>query len=701
MAIHPEVCAADAELALLGGCARFIMDDGYLVGPPAAAFAAAGRLVARLRAATGLEAQVAKFTCFSHFFPLAEYEPMRQLGARLGARHAPVAAGGLSLDGYGVLVGGVPLGDSVFEQQVLHEHCAQIESYGLTLREQLHADTHSLWALLHYCLQPTFDYWLQHLPPGVTLGFATRVDAVLADVVSTVAMLHPREWHPLVCRRLALPARRHGGGLRLRCELAPRAYVGSFVAASERFLPLPDGSGGFFSMLEPLFGARAFEEGGHRYATFTRQWTGDALRLAWVQMRAAVAGDAVEGPLDAEIAQIGADAFGGSYHLQRQLTIQVEEVAMRRLHRDVLELPLDDFVRLAWLGCDRFAQAIVPSWPTGGYACSAAEFAEVITTYLGLPAPCLRHVRGRMIHGSGRGGPQVCDAYGARLMCATLPGGGWDDHHDDVAEVVLQTVLRSGVRGERTPRGMFQDVLPPEALVRQCGRPDIVPDGLLQDVPFATRRGPAWRHTPRFLVDFKMVHLGASEYVRQRVQDRESRGGAVAGRERRVPRAYEMHAERLDETHHGVPAAEVEAGRMPPGPVLARLREYPPAVGLVFGAYGEASPAVHTLLSASVRQAAQDWRLLGSRSEAESRGLLTAMFVRDWGITAARAAARLRLSRVHYVGMPRAQVEALMRGVAPRAPARDPSSVRHGAGVARMDAAAGALVRESPGAMGG
>eukprot|EP00966_Prymnesium_polylepis_P027664 639466-Prymnesium_polylepis.1 len=33
VAIHPEVRALDAELAVHGGCARFIMDDGYACGP--------------------------------------------------------------------------------------------------------------------------------------------------------------------------------------------------------------------------------------------------------------------------------------------------------------------------------------------------------------------------------------------------------------------------------------------------------------------------------------------------------------------------------------------------------------------------------------------------------------------------------------------------------------------------------------------
>ena len=38
--IHPEVRALDAELAPSGGAVRFLMDDGYAVGPPHLVFPA-------------------------------------------------------------------------------------------------------------------------------------------------------------------------------------------------------------------------------------------------------------------------------------------------------------------------------------------------------------------------------------------------------------------------------------------------------------------------------------------------------------------------------------------------------------------------------------------------------------------------------------------------------------------------------------
>ena len=153
-----------------------------------------------------------------------------------------------------------------------------------------------------------------------------------------------------------------------------------------------------------------------------------------------------------------------------------------------------------------------------------------------------------------------------------------------------------------------------------------------------------------------------------------------------------------------MPAADVRAGHRAPGPVLACLRSFPPVAGVVFGGYAEGSPAVHTLHGEAVRRAAVGWRGLGSRSQAEARSVLAHMFARDWGLVAARAAARLRLSRAVFVGMSRARVESFR--AADRAamrPAVDPAAVRHGAPVERMDAAAGARLEalEYGGARGG
>ena len=78
--------------------------------------------------------------------------------------------------------------------------------------------------------------------------------------------------HPATRRRISLPARKHGLGIRSRVDLAPVAFIAGFTEAAERFLDRDLGGGitspGFFTMLEPLFGAGAFDQRGHRLSRF-------------------------------------------------------------------------------------------------------------------------------------------------------------------------------------------------------------------------------------------------------------------------------------------------------------------------------------------------------------------------------------------------------------------------------------------------
>ena len=88
-----------------------------------------------------------------------------------------------------------------------------------------------------------------------------------------------------------------------------------------------------------------------------------------------------------------------------------------------------------------------------------------------------------------------------------------------------------------------------------------------------------------------------------------------------------------------------------------------------FGAFAEASESVHTLCDfAATAGAAAAWRRMGSRTQAEARAFLVTQLRRSWGISAARAAAHLRTSRVCYVGMPARVAQGLRRAAQPRPP---------------------------------
>ena len=116
----------------------------------------------------------------------------------------------------------------------------------------------------------------------------------------------------------------------------------------------------------------------------------------------------------------------------------------------------------------------------------------------------------------------------------------------------------------------------------------------------------------------------------------------------------------------GVPPAARAADRQysAPGtnPILDRLRSFGQTRGLAFGAYGEASPDVHALLTvAADGLAARQWRDMGARTQEEARSFIVSSLRRRLGLVICREFARHRIRRVPYIGVPRAVVERRMQ----------------------------------------
>ena len=112
-AIHEAMYKLDAELSACGGAARFDMDDGYAVGPPRTLFQAIATFAEDV-CELGLETRVDKCRCYSVGVDLAAL-PDRPATMPLGSA--------ITEDeriGYGIVVGGVPVGDSTYVEAVLH-----------------------------------------------------------------------------------------------------------------------------------------------------------------------------------------------------------------------------------------------------------------------------------------------------------------------------------------------------------------------------------------------------------------------------------------------------------------------------------------------------------------------------------------------------------------------------------------------------
>ena len=131
-------------------------------------------------------------------------------------------------------------------------------------------------------------------------------------------------------------------------------------------------------------------------------------------------------------------------------------------------------------------------------------------------------------------------------------------------------------------------------------------------------------------MDFKILHLGVAQYASREAQ--EQRAPVVAIRARADHTDYQRMGRERDQRHHRVQAAAVVAGHTAPGPVLSLLRSYGLVRGLVFGAYAEASPDVHALLSHTASlEARRSWEEMGARGYHRGPGACVCGDVRRLG----------------------------------------------------------------------
>ena len=79
-------------------------------------------------------------------------------------------------------------------------------------------------------------------------------------------------------------------------------------------------------------------------------------------------------------------------------------------------------------------------------------------------------------------------------------------------------------------------------------------------------------------------------------------GGGVAAREAKIAGEKAAAAAALDGKHYPLTAA--------PGPFALALAHYPPALGVVFGMFGELSKGGHDLVKLSLRKGHHNWQLL-------------------------------------------------------------------------------------------
>ena len=239
LAIHPHVQWAAAELELVGGTVKFDMDDSYAAGPTADVFRVAGELARRLRRYCGVELQPAKSMAYN-----ADIGRLRTylnehpgLGYSTG-RLDDVTEGAPAGAGYGIMVSGIPLGDSRFVHDKLQKKVTRICEGVNKIQIALRCDhDQTLYAMLVLCYLATLTYEMRTLPPDVLKVHLRRADACFVAVAATATTIDFAASDALVQRRLRMPKRHFGGALRSLETTAPAAYAGAFCDVVPSFVP--------------------------------------------------------------------------------------------------------------------------------------------------------------------------------------------------------------------------------------------------------------------------------------------------------------------------------------------------------------------------------------------------------------------------------------------------------------------------------
>ena len=158
--IHDRVKEADMRLVELGGCARFGMDDGYMIGPPELVFEVLAEFAARIKEDSGCELNVSKCRMYS-----------KEEGACEAARkagHIPVELlhlkEGVHVNESGDLLRGltifnVPVGEEKYVAVKLRDKAKQVEkTTEAYVRDRRDEYPKELWTMLQFSLQHRITY---------------------------------------------------------------------------------------------------------------------------------------------------------------------------------------------------------------------------------------------------------------------------------------------------------------------------------------------------------------------------------------------------------------------------------------------------------------------------------------------------------------------------------------------------------------
>ena len=292
----------------------------------------------------------------------------------------------------------------------------------------------------------------------------------------------------------------------------------------------------------------------------------------------------------------------------------------------------------SWPEADKLSSQWLLALPGHSNTLTSAEFAECVAALLRLPSPACAQKIGEQV------GRRTVDRFGDAVMAETLSGDGWRKRHDQVKMRLLGFLRWAGIEVDCEVFNLFAGQIPQRGLARiEKGRKR---QGLVPDfqVRLPERDGRP-DDTSLVLAELKMISSCPTRYQR----DPRAAQKAVDRRASTLPAEYIKKARSMDQQYGGIQPGVV-------GPVEAKLTSFPPLRRWVFGAWGEASEDVHTLVhelaSARLRhqQLLEGRGLRKRRTEEAELSMLVGQVRKGLSVEAVRSQARCLLQRLSGLG---------------------------------------------------
>ena len=616
--IHKDVAWAREKLAPHAGAVFFDMDDSYAVGPPAEVVAVATQLAARLQSRCGVTLQPHKSKVY-----MRDPEAIRALRKTPGNESLNEYSIGRLPDtpedaprggGFGIMVAGVPLGDDKFVARTLANKVDKICEGNKTITETLRMkSTQAMYALLMYCSQPRLNYEMRILHPRVLDEHLSRMDKDILDAVCVASEVDfTRSDSARALRRLRLPLRARGGGIRSQRQVAPAAYVAATIESlvalrdvmdGEEVIPgIHDAVGRALLGPTPESSDAPFAYLIHRSGSECGRQLCEIWRRLGAECASGVDG-ACERVLDCDPTQAGYGKDGKiAPKLQHLITTQRDAVAEAALAKEIEAESDTAREKVVWRALDDYSSRFLGSLPTSASTSMAnAQFALACNNYFATAWEAFADA-GRDL-----------DKWGEPLV--SKAGSTIHKLRHDTLKLCLRDIIDgANIKVWTEVRNLFTHCAPETDNVRQ----GLIPD-LMYTLPWSSSKGETNPHPLGTLADVKCITKGQKWYaIARKTRDVDMRADMVHGE-------MVSRARRVDE-------------RTPGAGMVNRLQKYGRVVGLAFGAFGEVSKTVPGLLRKVAKvAAARQWRKLGARSRDEAQAQLYQKYRRLVGIMGVKA----------------------------------------------------------------